>query len=261
MEPKSPIEKIDRLVRFFKKFNEMEEIVIKDFPIYDPNKDLLGFLNSFFIARFYYFSKSILLLLPSLKNDFYFKVPIGILLRTGVSDILTYYYFKYLAETCKNEIAFNDELKGYLVGNLHFIKNQYLWQKKRHQISEAKYKDLLSNLYWKYGEFIDPITSEFIPNKNINFGEIAAKLRSYERLAWVSEAFDFYDILSKYEHIGAFTFDLQEIHNVKPDYDINTYSLCCTLFYEATVDIMHLYGFDKKYKRRISNINKILITK
>ena len=183
MEPKSHIEKIDRLVRFFKKFNELEEFVIMDFPIYDPNKDLLGFVNSFFIARFYYFSKSILLLLPSLKKDFYFKVPIGILLRTGVSDILTYYYFKYLAETFKNEIAFNDELKGYLVGNLHFIKNQYLWQKKRHQISEAKYKDLLSNLYWKYGEFIDPITSEFIPNKNINFGEIAAKLRSYERLA------------------------------------------------------------------------------
>lgn len=254
----SYIDKINLLIEFLQIFKELEKSLIDEFPQYDPNINLIGFTHSIFIKRSYYFSRSILHLFPFLKKDLYFKIPIGVILRTSTSDVLTFYYFMYLAKTCKDESTFTKELKCFLAENLHFIKEQYKIQKNKKEITEKYYNKVIGRLYWKYEKFIDPDTSDFFSGSKMNFGKISSALKSHPEMAWTGESFQFYDILSKYEHIGAFTFDLQEVHTINPDFDINSYSLCITYIYEMVISILKMYGLDERHKRKIAKLRMIL---
>ena len=138
------------LIKFLQKFSELEKILVNEFPKFDPKINLIGFTHLVFIKRAYYFSRSLSYLFPALKRDLYFKIPIGVILRTSISDILTFYYFMYLAKKYNDEPTFTNELKRFLVDNLHFIKKQYKFQKDKKEITEKYYNELIERLYWKY---------------------------------------------------------------------------------------------------------------
>ncbi|MCX6251780.1 MAG: hypothetical protein NTX61_13640 [Bacteroidetes bacterium] len=229
---------IDRLSHFIKKYTELISLIIDRFSEIDRTKDLLGFCNFIFLNRFYYNSLGIRSLLPSLKKDLYYKIPIGIILRTCISDALTYFYFFYLAKTNSDPNKFLEELKGFLAENLHYLKKHLENEKKEGKLSDEQYRYLKSSFIQGYKEYFLPNSTELIPKKHLDFKTITNLLKSNPEFAWTAPAYEYYNYLSKYEHFGALTFDIQEFHKNKPLYDVKGYIICVGLVYEAVISIV-----------------------
>ncbi len=252
------IENIDRLSLFIRKYTELIAIVISSFPRVDRKTDLLGFCNYVFLQRFYFNSIGIRALLPLLKKDLYYKIPIGIILRTCISDVLIYYYFVYMARTNPDEGEFNTEFKGYLADNLHYLEKHLNEEKSLGKINTEQYSNLRKTFLDTYKDFLQPNSETLLPKKHIDFKKITNYLKSKPELAWTANAYEFYDYLSKYEHFGVLTFDVQEVHIKRPLYDVNGYIICIGHVWEAVLSIIKTYKLNKRHKRRISYIGKVL---
>ncbi len=261
MSESENIVNIDKLSLFIKKYSELISLEISSLSKINRKTDLLGFCNYIFLKRFYYNSLGIRSLLPLLKKDLYYKIPIGIIIRTCISDVLTYYYFVYLAREKADENEFNNELKAYLADNLHFLERHLDDEKAKRKISKEQYSQLRSAFLELYQDFLQPDSDKLLTEKHINFKKISILLKSKPELAWVADVYEFYDYLSKYEHFGVLTFDVQEVHTEKPLYDVKGYIICIGSVYEAVLSIIKTYKLDKKHKQRISFIRNILFTK
>jgi hypothetical protein len=251
-------EKINKLDLFIEKYTDLLWQVIAEFTEVDPKIDLINFVNLAFLKRFYYNSISLRILLTSLIKDSNFNIPIGLILRTSISDVLTFYYFRYLAKTIASEPLFIEELKGFLVDNIHNIKTQLDYRKARKEISDQQYNNDVNSLIQKYDWFLIPGTTEFMKSKHIGFKQIATKLKEDKETQLVARIDEYYEIYSKYEHFGAFTFDLQEINKYLPDFDLVGYRRCCVHIFDAVLTIMIAYKLDQKYQVQISK-TKMLI--
>lgn len=257
---KDNIENIDRLRKFVLKYTELIAQVIDKFEKFDRKKDLLGYCNYIFLLRFYYNSNAIRLLLPKLKKDHYFKIPIGIITRTCISDVLTFYYFYYIAKKNENESEFNKLLKTFLAESLHYFKRHLENEINEDRISQKEYEFLIEEFTTHYKDFHDPSLKQLIPENHISFNKIRNLLKSSKEFNWVSPAYDYYDYLSKYDHFGAVTFDIQELHKSKPMYDIQGYIICLGYVYEAVISILKIYKIDECYEKRIKYIRNVLFT-
>lgn len=256
---RSSNENIDRLRIIIKKYSEILRDLIVRFEKVDQKADLQGYCNYTFLLRFYYNSNATMLLLPKLKNDDYYKIPIGIITRTCMSDVLTFYYFYYLKKN-KNQNEFDEILKTYLAGSLHYFKTHIENDKKNNKISIEEYNDLVTEFKSHYSDYYEHGSNELIQKQNIKPIAIKEALKTSNEFDWVTQVYDNYDYLSKYEHFSALTFDIQELHKSMPEHEITGLIICYGYVYEFINSIITIYNLDNQYKNKLQSISKILTT-
>lgn len=214
--------KIDNLVTLIDNYTELVKPLIDKNKSIDRKKDLELFVKVAFLERFYYNSCSIKALLELFKNDHNYKFPLGLLLRTGLSDFLTYFYFlSIVKENYPNVESINKEIKQFLVGNIHFAKREIDRNLSNKKITRQQRDEDWQNIKRLYDDFFDPLTGKLIDAKNIGIADIRTKLEKHQDTEWVASAYNSYAVFSKYEHFGAFTHDLQKFHLLNDDFDIN----------------------------------------
>lgn len=216
------MDKIDNLIILIDKYTEIIKPLIDKNKSIDRKKDLELFVNLAFLERFYYNSCAIKALLELFKNDHNYKFPIGLLLRTCLSDFLTYFYFLLIVkENYPNDESINNEIKQFLVGNIHSLKKEIDWSLKNKKITKQLYDEAWQDIKRLYDDFFDPLTGKLINDKNIAIAVIKNKLKTHQDMEWAAFAYEGYALFSKYEHFGAFTYDLQKFHLLNDDFDIN----------------------------------------
>ena len=251
------MDKIDNLIILIDKYTELIKPLIDKNKRINRKKDLELFVKVAFLERFYYNSCAIKALLELFKNDHNYKFPLGLLLRTGLSDFLTYFYFLLIVkENYPNVDSINNEIKQFLVGNIHSFKREIDWSLSNKKITNQQRDEAWQNIKRLYDDFFDPLTGKLIDDKNIGIAAIKKKLEKHQDMEWAAFAYEGYAIFSKYEHVGALTYDLQKFHLLNVDFDINGIIMSTIHIYwgvEAIVKTMNEYQnlkvtFDKLSK-------------
>lgn len=238
--------KIDKLIEIIEKYTSIIKPLINESKAIDRHDNFEIFIKTIFLERFYYNSKAIVILLGYYKDDFNYKLPMGVILRTSMSDFMTYFYFVLIVqEQYPNVDSINTELKKFLAGNIHFLQKELKWNLKEKKISLKQYDETWENVKKLYFDFFEPNTDKIIDNKDIPISSIRNKLRSNDKIKWTSHAYNAYEIFSKYEHIGALTYDLQKSHLKSIDFDTNSIIMSTAYIYwgvEAIVKAMPEYS-------------------
>lgn len=161
-----------------------------------------------FIKRFHYNSLAISSLIQNYIVDRNFKLPLFLVLRTCVSDFL---YLKYVDKIIKDadcDENIEQEIKNLLADNLKYLLNDLEDYKKNHEITKEEYTLSQFGIKQMYPEFFDDRTGTLIKSKGKTFAQIKNAFSQDKRYSLESQAYGLYKLYSKFEHIGALTFDL-----------------------------------------------------
>lgn len=216
------MKKISNLILCIEKYCQIIKPLLDKYENSISFQGLRLFINISFLKRFYYNFLTIKNLLGLYKDDHNYKFPLGILLRTGLSDFLTYFYFILLEKQSNiNSEQFRKECLKFLSGQLYYAKKEIELNLSQGKINSTHYHLLLENLYNIFPDFIDSTTGELIENKYMTISQIRKELEKDDELKYAAEAYKAYDIFSKYEHVGALTFGLDDSQITKIDFDIS----------------------------------------
>jgi hypothetical protein len=183
------------------------------------NENFENYLISLYFIRFRYNFKAISELLSHYEENSYFKIPIYLILRTCLSDILTYFYFLHIINSnSSNTLQINSKISGYLVDHLHRLKNDIVKKVDDGKISKEEFNEYWTLVKRLFPEFLDS-NSELIKKEFPSFTKINCILKDNNQLKWITDAYDYYEYLSKFEHIGVLTNELQEFHKIQEDFD------------------------------------------
>jgi hypothetical protein len=239
------MDKIDNLIILIDKYTGLIKQLIDKNKSLDRKKDLELFVKIIFLERFYYNSGAIKALLELFKNDHNYKFPLGLLLRTGLSDFLTYSYFLLIVKENYPDIdLINNEIKQFLAGNIHSLKREIDWNLSNKKITNQQRDEAWQNIKRLYDDYFDPLSGKLINDKNIRISDIKKKLEKHQDLEWAAFAYERYAVFSKYEHVGALTYDLQKVHLQNVNFDINGIIMSTIHIYwgvEAIVKSMNEY--------------------
>jgi hypothetical protein len=164
-----------------------------------------------FLKRFHYNSLTIYHLLEKYLLDRSFKLPLYLVLRACVSDFLILKYFdKIIRDNQTSQNIIEDSIKSYLVENLQYLHKELIRLKNSGAISNDEYNKNWSIVQKKYPEFIDKNSGKLIKSKSEKISAIAKILKADPNYYYDSKAYELYDQFSKFEHIGALTFDIEK---------------------------------------------------
>lgn len=161
-----------------------------------------------FIKRFHYNSLAVNELISNYTKDRNFKLPLFIVLRTCISDFLYLKYIDRIIRDSESEETCEQEITSLLADNIKYLQSDLDDLKKNNEISKEKYNLSLDAIKQMYPEFYDSKSGLLIKNKTKKFTEINKILNQDVRYELESKAYDLYKLYSKFEHIGALTFDL-----------------------------------------------------
>lgn len=233
------MEKIVNLIKLVEKYTQLVKTLIDTHKDVDREKDLKLYVRIIFLERFYYNSLAIKNILELYKNDKNFKFPLGLLLRTGLSDFLTFFYFVLIVKENFPNVQFIElEIKKFLSGNIQFLQKEIELNLSQAKITKKQHDEVMHNIQKIYSDFFDPITGELIVGKQINFSDIKKKLEKNHDLKWAALAYKAYDVFSKYEHVGALTNDLQKNHLKNNDFDMNGIIISTIFIYKGVEAIV-----------------------
>ena len=245
MDTKEVLKKNESLENFIRQYTDLISEKIESKPSIDRLENLRLFIAYLFLERIYFNSKGVLNLLPLLKKDFKYKIPTFLILRTMLSDVLTFYYLiKQLK--CNNEL----EVKAYLSDNLRYHINYMKKNSSKEKFEEdceflkKRYEDLLIN-----GELNKPDKST--PK------QLSDYLKSFKGLEWISYVYEIYSDLSKFEHVGILTFDLQNTHLIDYlNYDFKNIILSIKYVYDSAIVILKYIDTSEQLDKRVKKLDK-----
>lgn len=214
----------------------------------NPKNARLFLLDSF-TQRFNYFTGSLLILAPKLKEDILFKSPMGIIARTCMSDVISYNFLFNLLE--KGDGL--RQVKKYLGANLyHFIK--YLEkQRSNSKITNEKFNDALILLNELYPEYFTE-NDEMIDTENIQPCGMARELD----IEVVKLAYENYYLLSKFEHIGVLTFDLESSVESFENYFIEGFIGSTGIYIRSLLDFVSDMDLNEEMKNEYMTLDSIV---
>lgn len=187
----------------------------------DRVKDFSNYLNYLFLIRFGYNFKAISSLLKLFQESSYFKIPIFLILRTCISDLLTYFYFIHIIRKNQNDTKkINAKVYGFFVDHLYRINDDLKNMYTNSEITEQEFNYHQKYLMEQFNDFYD-CDSKLIKKELPNFKDIFEKLKVDPELSWVSNAYEHYKYMSKFEHVGVLTYEMQEFHKLYDWYDKN----------------------------------------
>lgn len=215
------MKKINALIILIDKYTELIKPLIDKNNNLDRKKDFELFINIAFLERFYYNLVAVNTLLELFKIDHNFKLPLGLLLRTGISDFLTFFYFKLIIkENYPNVESINNGIKKFLAVNIKYLMKEIEFYLSKEWITSPQRDDELQRIKRLYDDFFDSSTGELIKPEDKKISEITKLLEEQHDFKLMASAYEIYKIYSKYEHVGALTYDLQKIHLKNIDFDI-----------------------------------------
>lgn len=192
---------------------------LEKIPNPDRKVDLENYVKSLFILRFRYNLKAISELQDKFQKDIYFKIPTFLILRTCLSDLLTYFYFLYIVKhNYPNTNKIESKIKGYLVDHLHRVKEDINSNYNEGKMDKSEYDHYCETIKSFFPDFLDS-KGELIKKDFPSFKIIAKTLKKDSALSWITVAYDYYLYLSKFEHIGVLTNEFQEFHKIQNEYD------------------------------------------
>lgn len=135
---------------------------------------------------------------------------ICIILRATLSDLITYEYLNFISKD-ENELETN-------INRLYFdhvertIKNVTNIFKPAYKKTEKEIQEKINSLKIKKSKYFDSLGNPLY--KSLNFGVISgvnyilSNKKKDQNVSRVTIAFNYFDIFSKYEHLGDLTFSL-----------------------------------------------------
>lgn len=204
------------------KYTDITSDIIKDldsieYPRIHPIS--VGYL---FIKRFHYNSLAVNELISNYTKDRNFKLPLFIVLRTCISDFLYLNYVNRIIRDSGSDENIEQEIKYLLADNLEHRLKELNDLKKNKEISPEKFDLYLSSMKQIFPEFFDGKTGELMNTKTKGFKEINRILKQDKQYSLESKAYDQYILFSKFEHIGALTFDLDKNYDYYVEIEVNS---------------------------------------
>lgn len=212
-----------------------------------------------FIKRFHYNSLAILRLIDDYKNDQSFKLPLFIILRSCISDFLSLKYIdKIIKDNKESQDLIEQTIKGYLVDNIKFLKREIDYLLQDGELSIDKADADWKNIQTLYSEFFDTDTGELISSEYKQPSQIKRFLKDDERYLLDSKAYDLYNLFSKFEHLGALSFDLQKDREEYTDFEQKSIIMAISwIFFGLELLIVNLPE-NNNYVEKWKNLEPIL---
>jgi hypothetical protein len=252
------IDKLSRLKEFIDFYSKLISKILNNAPEVKDINNVEAFIKYLFLQRFCQNSKAVLKLLEIFENEFYFKIPISIILRTCMSDFLTYYYFRKIVKDNSPDIEkINNKILRYLVSNLHFVKHELDKRVNAGEIKSTELIEVWKNMRLKYPILFDKTSNKLIEQDETNFKTIYNILKNDKDLEWAANAYTYYEYYSKFEHIGILTFETQEIHKINEDLDVNRILLSIVLLSEGTISIIKSMPIKHDYDNELIELDRL----
>lgn len=213
----------------------------------ESEKETLNKLKLIYIKRFYSLSKALLLLVSSPDYNKYSIIPISIILRTCMSDFITFYYLFGLIQRKPKE--YEEEIKRFLAENLF-----YLHRDISKNISEPERNRLFTIMKNKWPEYFKKGKNEIIKPLSKSISEMSKELIKSNII--FQNAYDNYNYFSKFEHIGILTFELQEYHEKTMLEDFKNITVTYSLYLDGFINIMNTCNVSNQLKKEINELIK-----
>lgn len=211
-----------------------------------------------FIKRFHYNSLAINGLISNYFKDKNFKLPLFLVLRTCVSDYLYLLYIDRIVRENISEEAIELEIKFLLSDNIKYLQKDLDDLKKNNEISSEKYKVTMLSIKQMYPEFFDSKSVEPIKSNSKNFSAIAKELKQDDRYSLKSKAYDLYKLYSKFEHIGALTFDLEKNYDGYAEVEVNSIVMSVCWIVDGLDLLISGMTENQDYLRRFKKLEIVL---
>lgn len=214
--------------------------------ILNENKEVINELKIIYIKRFYSFSNSLLSLMPNLASNKYTIISIGIILRTCMSDFITFYYL--FGQVKKKPKEYIEEIRRFMADNLGYL------HKDISKITDKKERDnLLSIMKMKWPEYFIKNKNEIIKPLRKSISVMAKELINEGETIY-QDAYDYYNYLSKFEHIGKLTIDLQEYHENNLNENINKVAVTYSLYLDSFISVVKSFDISDELKIELNEL-------
>ena len=214
--------------------------------ILNENKDVINELKIIYIKRFYSFSNSLLSLIPNMDSNKFSIISIAIILRTCMSDFITFGYLFGLVK--KKQKKYEDEIRRFMAENLEFLHRDIS------RIDDKKERDkLISIMKMKWSEYFVKDKNEIIKPLSKSVSKMAKELIDDGETIYKA-AYDNYNYLSKFEHIGKLTLDLQGYHENNSSENINKVAVAYALYFDSFTSVVNSINISKQRKIELDEL-------
>lgn len=252
------MDEIVKMQKFLEKHIELLKPILEKEKY--PELDFMEKIHYLFFHRFYYNIQALTKIFELYREDGYMIFPIGLLVRTSLLDYMVYLFFIEKL----NDVTISDkelEIKKYLVDAIHRYHLDIDEKLKRREINELQYRQASADvrrLYPEYFKNSEPIKgSQTSPRKIIDY----LKTRNAKLYEESLKAYNAYTMLSKYEHVGAFTYDIYRSHLRDAKFDIGGIVNCLLQLHFAIHLIFRHISSDEKLDKELGDSINILAEK
>lgn len=239
----SKIEAFENVLRIANSFSK--KLVTLEL-LSNPKNARLFLLESY-TQRFIYFTETLLVLAPKLKEDKLYKSPMGIIARTCMSDVISYHFFFNMLNK-KDGIR---EVKKLLGANLNHSIQYFEKQRSKSKISKEEYNEVLTLLNKLYPEYFTK-NNVIIDTENIQISERAKKLD----IEVVKLAYENYYLLSKFEHVGILTFDLETSSESFENYFLEGFIGSSGIYIRSLLDFVSDLDLNEEMKNEYLTLDR-----
>lgn len=230
-------------------YNLSKEIL--DSNIIDKYESPVSLFKYIYLQRFTYFSKSISTLFPMLIEDSMMKIPIGIIFRASMSDLITIFYFFKVFRESKAKMP--EKIKEILEEELFYFDKSLNRKKDDGEISDEEYNAYTELLKYRFS-CLYPKDGIIKKKNKVTLLTMAKAINN----PMVSKAYDSYEYLSKVEHIGIFTDDIQNLKMDEDGYEIKRFIGMYGFYYKSFLVLLEKLNIPEKIKEKINILNEIV---
>lgn len=231
------MEQIDTLKKIIFQYCTLSGKVLDETKKVSRTDNIELYLNRLFLERLFYSSKALLPLIELLEQDRKFKLPICLILRTALSDLLMFYYFADFKAN-NDLLKLKDEFYEIMAFDLKYLVGPL--SKKN------DFKHVIKMLKNQFPDFFLENSDEIIKSKKLKPSEISGLIKSEN--SHVNNIYKIYSLYSKYEHISVFTNELQKDEEFNKDFDYKGIIMAVIYISYAIDDIFEALNYSEIYK-------------
>jgi hypothetical protein len=232
---------LDKFLNILQKIDDFNSKLILN-----EDKEVVNELKLFYIKRFYSFSNSLLSLIPNMEKNKFSIISIGVILRTCMSDFITFYYL--FGQVKKKPNEYEEVIRRFMADNLDYL------HKDISKITDKKKREnLFSIMKMKWPEYFIENKNEIIKPLRKSISEMAKELIN-EGKTEHKDAYEYYNYLSKFEHIGKLTIDLQEYHENNLNENLNKLAVTYSLYLDSFICVVNSFNISNQLKTELNEL-------
>jgi len=193
-------------------------------------------LKLLIVERLYFNIYGVKELLKSYLSNSKIIIPISIIMRVMVLDLLLYYYITKIVRDLKDDNRIHNKVVSILADQLRYIISDLNSKKSMTHITQEEYDselDKLRSLYPKYFNADgDLINYEVIPASKI-YKVLSSDAKYEDRIKF----YNYYNFFSRIEHIGVVTQDYQNLAAHDTEFQLKVLYEPMIFFFTGLIDI------------------------